>query len=144
MDKRINKPARENRGMNIPLGGYPICCASVSTRSSWVCNSCIISGDVSSGKYITTSIPVLALLIIPKSGSMYFSTSAANLFASTLSVRILQMEYVRWCFISIFLLYMNYNYRIFILLFIQIHNNIIYVKKLTTRFNFTNRRCCHA
>jgi hypothetical protein len=143
MKKLDTSILKEKRGIEIPRSGY-LCGASFSTRSSWVFNSSIIACDVFSGKCITTSIPVLALLIIQKSGVTCCSTSVANLSASTLLVRILRMEYAFEFFISIFLLYMNYNYRVFILLFAQIHKSIIYVKKLATRFNFANRRSCHA
>jgi hypothetical protein len=144
--KLINRPTRQNRGMNIPLGGY-LCGSvfdvffSVASFSIWSSTSSGIATPISAS-ILPGKLSSLAGIVTPVmeiKGKYCFNSFRIVLISPEGLVFITTGIVTE---IGIFILHINY--RIFILLFAQIHNNIIYVKKLTTRFNFTNRRSCHA
>jgi uncharacterized membrane protein len=149
--KLINKPAKQNRGMNIPLGGYlcgPVfdlfcssnlavhvfCSATISLRI--VCRAALLSSVVFSG-ILQKNDPCSKMKLAPANRS--FSLESIKLrLANIISISFIASGLFNMMFSPV------KNYWVFILLFALIHKSVIYVKKLTTRFDFTNRRSCHA
>jgi hypothetical protein len=153
MDKLINRPARQNRGIKIPQDGY-LCCAAAGASGVSIWRS--LSSDIKPDSFSvednwlsrTERMTREALLasrmnrLDINSMSVFSRSNKKSLCMVSKSFFMTQFTFILDP--GIFLLDINYNYRAVILFLAQIHKSVIYVKKLTTRFDFTNRRSCHA
>jgi hypothetical protein len=157
--KLINKPAKQNRGMNIPLGDYLYLPGGLGRGA----------GLGRTDSFEIAAIPVIKAFCAsaPASGWIYALASQEPLASSLRNgyingealsavltnskapcidgyTSLTQGRPVKSIAFAIFILQMNYKGTAFVLLLVRIHKHCFYIANLINCPNFANRRCCHA